>query len=85
MIPCFRVVIGDVVSSREVRWADLETQEEVDEESFFGKGSADEGRPTSLCVTGACFSELARENRLVSFIGCRGTCDNSRLRPGVRR
>ncbi|KAF4664620.1 hypothetical protein FOL47_005043 [Perkinsus chesapeaki] len=81
--PSYRVIIGDVIGEGCIQWTDLDTHEEVDEAIFCGKGG--ETEPACLCVTGACFSELTRESQLIPLMGCRGTCRNGQLGPGVRR
>ncbi|KAF4664619.1 hypothetical protein FOL47_005042 [Perkinsus chesapeaki] len=77
-----RVVIGGASSEGpEIEWRDLDSHDVVPESVVCGPGC----RPTSLCVTGACFAALLRSDKLVPLMGCRGECENSTLPAGVRR
>ncbi|KAF4695042.1 hypothetical protein FOZ60_006164 [Perkinsus olseni] len=77
-----RVVIGGAsAEGSEIEWRDMDSHEIVPESAVCGPGA----RPTSLCVTGACFAALLRSEKLVPLMGCRGECENSLLPAGVRR
>ncbi|KAF4754896.1 hypothetical protein FOZ62_024213 [Perkinsus olseni] len=77
-----RVVIGGAsAEGSEIEWRDVDSHEIVPESAVCGPGA----RPTSLCVTGACFAALLRSEKLVPLMGCRGECENSLLPAGVRR
>ncbi|EER13408.1 P-type ATPase3, putative, partial [Perkinsus marinus ATCC 50983] len=77
-----RVVIGGAsAEGTDIEWRDMDSHEIVPETAVCGPGT----RPTSLCVTGACFAALLRSGKLAPLMGCRGECENSLLSPGARR